>query len=67
MPAQHCSKYERYNGECNVFVLVSRDSLAGKTEKKNLTITRMLSAMWEAVSITSDYVTVNISAVSVFP
>ena len=34
MPAQHCSKYERYNGECDVFVLVSRDSLAGKTEKK---------------------------------
>ena len=39
----------------------------GRQKKKKLTITRMLSAMWEAVSITSDYVTVNISAVSVFP
>ena len=49
-----------------MYLSLSQGTVWQGRQKKKLTITRMLSAMWEAVSITSDYVRVNISGVSVF-
>lgn len=59
MPVQHCSKYGSHKGEYDVVYALK--SLPGKKEKR-LTITPMLSVMWQAISIPSFCFTANLSA-----